>query len=41
MWNELTNNLPSRRNSFIYNIDPYGNLGCINSKTESIRYNFV
>ena len=43
MWTELTNNFPSRRDSFIYNIDPYGNYQCINSygngpaKTEAIR----
>ncbi len=43
MWTELTNNFPSRRDSFIYNIDPFGNFQCINSygngpaKTEAIR----
>ena len=36
MWNEITKNLPSRRDSFIYSIDPLGNLGCQNY-TEAIR----
>ena len=37
MWNEITKNLTSKRDSFIYSIDPFGNLGCFNSSTEAIR----
>lgn len=37
MWNEITKNLTSRRDSFIYSIDPIGNLGC-RSSTEAIRF---
>ena len=37
MWNEITKNLPSRRESFIYSIDPLGNLGCQN-ETEAISF---
>ena len=28
-WPSLLQNLPSKRNSFIYNIDPYGQFGCL------------
>ena len=36
-WHRITNNLDSRRNSFIYNIDPVGILGCPKF-TEAIRF---
>lgn len=35
-WDAITNNLNSRRETFIYNIDPIGNLGC-SKFTEAIR----
>ncbi len=35
-WDRINNNQESRRESFIYNIDPVGNLGC-EEFTEAIR----
>lgn len=35
-WDSITKNKPSKRNSFIYSIDPLGNLGC-SKFTEAIR----
>jgi len=35
-WDAITQNLPSKRTSFVYNIDPIGTIGCP-QKTEAIR----
>lgn len=36
-WPSISQNLPSKRSSFIYNIDPFGQIGCNYKPTEAIR----
>ena len=42
-WHNIINNLKSKRESFIYNIDPFGNKhfsDLCDSPTESIRFEY-
>jgi hypothetical protein len=37
-WSSVIHDLQSKRNSFIYNVDPFGTYGCNMVPTEAIRY---